>query len=506
MAPLTYAHERSWSSEQREEVEAALLARDTVAHAAVVAREDRPGEPRLVAYVVPRVPRADVSRHVEKWRAVYDSMYGATDPGSVDTGGVEDDFTGWNSSYTREPIPLEQMRAWRASAVARVRGLGARRVLEVGVGSGLLLGPLAPECQEYWGTDFSGPVIERLARQVASDPRLRDRVALRCLPADADEGLPTGHFDTVVLNSVVQYFPDAGYLSAVLEVALARLAPGGRIVLGDVRNLGTLRQFLTAVQYAQRPDGDPAAIRTAVARALAGESELCLDPGFFAEWAGAHRDVAAVDVRLKPGADGNELTRHRYEVVLHKRGTGAAHVVDVSRVPTVVWGTDVADVAGLEDELARHEGGFRVSRIPNGRLAREAAECGVPATGGETSLDPAVLESWSAQHGRTVLCTWSAEAPGWFEAVFVPADGTGRYGGVYRPLDTRARALANVPVASRKASRLPGALRRDLADELPAHLVPDDVVVLARLPLDARGGVDRAALPAPERTDGEQRR
>jgi ubiquinone/menaquinone biosynthesis C-methylase UbiE len=75
---------------------------------------------------------------------------------------LEEDFGGWNSSYTGAPIPLEQMREWRAAAVNRIMALQPRRVLEIGVGSGLLLAQLAPDCVEYWGTDFSAPTIQTL--------------------------------------------------------------------------------------------------------------------------------------------------------------------------------------------------------------------------------------------------------------------------------------------------------------------------------------------------------
>nr|AGS49514.1 long-chain-fatty-acid--CoA ligase [uncultured bacterium esnapd7] len=476
------------------EIEAALRRRDGVAQAVVVARADRRGGRRLAAYVVPEVPEgsdADITAHVEKWRAIYDSMY---DESGVDTE-IRDDFTGWNSSYTREPIPLAEMRQWRDAVVDRVRGLGARRILEIGVGSGLLLGPLAPDAEEYWGTDFSEPVVERLLAQTGADPKLAGKVSLRCQPADVADGLPAEFFDTVVLNSVVQYFPDARYLARVLDVALDRLAPGGRILVGDVRNHATLRHLLTAVHHARHPEDRPSVVRAEVERAVLTEKELVVDPGFFTEWAQAHRDVVAVDVRLKPGAHHNELTRHRYEVVLHKQASQPLHLADVR---TVNWGSDVPGLPDLETALAERGRHLRLARIPNARLVSEAAEGGVPA---QESLDPHELETWGKERGLAVHCTWSAEEPGWFEAVIVPEGSARCVDGVYRPAGTRP--LVNAPAAARTVTRLPSWLREELVAELPEDLVPADILVVERIPLTPNGKIDRAALPDTDPDDGQ---
>ena len=77
---------------------------------------------------------------------------------------------------------------------------------------------------------------------------LAEKVELQAQPADDFTGLPEGTFDTVVVNSVVQYFPSADYLTAVLRGALERLAPGGVIFVGDVRNLRLLRVLRAAIE------------------------------------------------------------------------------------------------------------------------------------------------------------------------------------------------------------------------------------------------------------------
>ena len=57
-------------------------------------------------------------------------------------------------------------------------GLGARRVLEVGCGTGLLFTRLAPECHSYLGLDFSAPVLAQLQAYLDTRPDLA-HVALR---------------------------------------------------------------------------------------------------------------------------------------------------------------------------------------------------------------------------------------------------------------------------------------------------------------------------------------
>ncbi|MEU3606827.1 amino acid adenylation domain-containing protein [Streptomyces sp. NPDC035033] len=502
------------------EVEAVLAAHPEVARAAAVVREDRPGDRRLVAYVVPDADGAspDTGREndrIDAWRDLYDSVYAASEP--VPFG---EDFASWNSSYDGRPLPLDQMREWRDRTVERIRELRPRRVLEIGVGTGLLLSRLAAGCETYWGTDISPSVIGTLRGHVAADPELAGRVRLSVRPAHDTDGLPEDHFDVVVLNSVVQYFPHAGYLERVLAGALRLLAPGGAVFLGDVRDLRLQRTFATGVQAARgRAGTHPDELRRAVEHAVLLEKELLVDPDFFTVLQDRLPDLAAHTVQVKRGRSHNEMTRYRYDVVLRKRGAPDHGVTETARLPWPADGT-----AGLAALLAgERPAAVRVTAVPNARTAAEAALARAlrdgtlpPAasapedTGGAGGVEPEDLYDLAAAHGYRAWVTCSASDPHALEAVFadpaaVPAarPGAGPPAGLYRPAvapSSRAAlsSFTNSPLTARDPGALVARLREHLRERLPASMVPSAFVPLNALPLTPNRKLDRAALPAPD--------
>ena len=193
------------------------------------------------------------------------------------------DVVGWNSSYTGQPIAAGQMRIWVEETVARPRapcspaGCWRLAVARVAIdppgcdlrelcGTGLLRGGADAARQDTWRAGANG------ARGVASGAGAR----LSFLEDDS--------VDLVILNSVVQYFPDVDYLLDVLAEAVRVTRRGGHVFVGDVRSLPLARcvpHFGAVVSVRRR---DAAGRSAATDRpAQRSEKELVIDPALFSE-------------------------------------------------------------------------------------------------------------------------------------------------------------------------------------------------------------------------------
>jgi amino acid adenylation domain-containing protein len=483
------------------EVENALLACPQVTMAAAAVDNTDNGS-HLVAYIT--LEHASTAAHdsaiVEQWQNVYDELYRA----EVTVSGLGTDFRGWNSSYTGDPIPLEEMAQWRRTTVDRILALRPRRVLEIGVGSGLVLSQIAPKCAEYWGTDFSTSTIQTLRSAVAAQS-WADRVQLRAQPAAVAEGLPEGHFDVVILNSVIQYFPSTRYLGEVLAVAVRSLASGGTLFIGDVRNHSLQGAFQTGVVLARGTAANAAEIRHRVRRAMLGEAELLLAPEFFTNWAAEQPSVAGLDIEVKRGSADNELTRYRYDVTIH---TTPTPVRSLATAPTWEWTTQCAGLCGLHDQLiSQRPAAVRITEIPRaGVIAdvgiEQALAAGLPlanalaqTTATPNAVTPEQLHRLGETTGYHVAVTWGGE-PGTLDAVFTAPADAGHISALtdlYLPsIGAHQRsAHANDPHTNTKIA----AVRQRLSARLPDYMVPAQIVVLDEFPLTSSGKVDRKALP-----------
>jgi len=502
------------------EIETTLRSHPGVREAVVLAREDIPGDPRVVAYIVPKssssdAPEAETSaEYVDGWKTIFDETYAQ----AAEAPDRSFNIIGWNSSYTGKPIPPEEMRVWVDTTVGRILALHPHRVWEIGCGTGLLLHRLAPNCDHYFATDYSANVVKALQQQIAVSDTLAQRVVLRQGNADDFAGIAGESFDVVILNSVVQYFPSIQYLIRVLEGVVRAVKPGGAVFLGDIRNEPLLKAFHASVQLEQAPAWLPCAdLWPRIQRAVRQEKELAINPGFFNALRKHLPAIAQVEIQLKRGPHHNELSMFRYDVVLR---AGAA-VKTTENGSHLDWQQHRLSVSSLRRYLEEERPeALTVTGVPNARLHREIklleilASAEYPATAGElrealradsaaNAIEPEDLWTIGESRGYNVQVRWSeGDGMGSCDVAYLrrerdAGEGADCVFGFSGDLSNSKplSAYANNPLQSALGDKLVPELRGLAEKQLPEYMVPSTFMLLDAIPLSPNGKVDRKALP-----------
>ena len=486
------------------EVEAALRTHERVQDALVMVHEQA-GQKQLLGYVISRQVEAEQAQasHIAQWQQLYDSTYAQ---GSASSGDFN--IVGWNSSYTGGPIAAGQMRLWVEETVARLRALQPRRVLEIGCGTGLLLIRLAGTCESYVGLDFSAGVLAQLGGYLAGREGM-GHVVLRQGLAHELSFLGDDSVDLVILNSVVQYFPDVDYLLEVLSEAVRVAQRGGHIFIGDVRSLPLLEAFHTSVQLYRAPGetrlGD---LQQRIGQAQRSEKELVIDPALFNELGRRWEKLGRVEAALKAGPYDNELSRFRYDVTLRLGAKEALLPPErwLAWDEVGAWRQALEKALALQPESPVVVRGIRDGRVAGAveavRLLHDPGSClsdvgGLAAAVARVSgEDPDAVMGLARRLG-VVFCWQGLDADGVYDVVFNPrwrsVEGTK---GVAEGPRGYYRRYGNVPSRGLGDVELGRVLRGYLQQSLPEYMVPSAIMVVESWPLTPNGKLDRQALTA----------
>ena len=524
------------------EIEALLAQHPAVRETVVIAHEQLSGDSgaelgkpplriqdrRLVAYVTPNIQYSSSQEQMQQmqlpdeqvlqWQMLYEETYSQPAPHADPTFNI----VGWNSSYTGQPLPAEQIREWVDDRVERILTLQPQRVLEIGCGTGLLLFRLAPHCTEYWGTDFSQVSLDYIRQQLVNQ-ELPQVTLLQKMATDF-KGVEAEAFDAVILNSVVQYFPSIDYLLQVIEGAVEAIAQGGFIFLGDVRSLPLLQTFHASVQlYQAEASLSKEQLQQRVQTQMFEETELVIDPAFFTALKQRFPKIGRVQIQLPRGRHHNEMTQFRYNVILHIESIslvpGGHKAPPLPTHSWLDWSKDKLTVSAVRQQLVETQPEILgITQIPNARVmsALKAAQwlssTEEPRTVGQfrevlpelsSGVDP---EDWTLDEELpyTLDISWSASGGGEkYDVVYTRHQSLWETGALL-PIANQNNPLrpwhnyANNPLQAKFACKLVPQLRMYLAEKLPDYMVPSSFIVLEALPLTPNGKVNRRALRAPD--------
>jgi SAM-dependent methyltransferase len=449
------------------------------------------------------------NNQIRKWRKSYDlsqlTKDAAAAPFAFNT-------AGWNSSYTRQLIPPDDMREWVQTTVERISSLGLTEVLEIGCGTGLLLLRLAPACQRYVGVDFSASVLMRLREQLVQREDIREKVDLLERSAANFDGFAENSFSTVILNSVAQHFPSQAYLNRVMENAIRVVKPGGHLFVGDQRSLPLLEAYALSVEAFEAPPTLPAAeLRSRVYKRVQHEQQLVPSPSYFLSLKQRLPKVSRVQIFPRRGVRDNEMTRFRYDAIL-SIGSDSAQTTRIPFLdpPARGWGLD--EMRSLL--VARSSQAVGFARVGNSRVEKDvqllsrlastdpATVLGELRNGIDQAelhgIHPEAIFRIAVEAGHDVALSWAGCDPnGSYDAAFVRKSSPNyKISTVEWPQP--------VPADFVLFTNAPGQveIRRKLLSELVSHcqsrlgneLVPGTLYVVDSIPHKTDGNVDCEAL------------
>lgn len=513
------------------DIEAAISQHPSIRDAVIIAKEDGSGSKRLVAYVVPKDLGSGIEpselieqaykEQIQQWQNVWSETYSQSVGQSFNNDPIFNS-SGWNNSFTGLPMPVEEVREWVDCTVERILTLRPKRVLEIGCGMGLLLFRIAPQCTHYFGTDISAEAITHIRQQLNKTDQDWSHLTVCQGAAHELERFEPRTFDTVVINSVVQYFPSVDYLVQVLEKIVELVKPGGRIFIGDVRNLQLLEAFHTGIQLNHAQASlSISKFRHKIRERVTQDRELVLCPKFFLALKKHIPRITQVQTQLKQGSSNNELIRFRFDVVLD---------IEVPSFPSIEsdlldWQQQQLSILGLRQLLQEQQPAMlKITNVPDSRVLLEVKASELLAGNHDLDNLKTVKNLWDAlpQASMTsgvhpeIFWRLSQELPYNTHITLSEEGTTGCYDVVLRhiaattqeyllPLSKQTveskswSIYANSPLQTNAKNSFVPRLRAFLKNKLPDYMIPSAFVVMEKLPLTPNGKIDRRSLPEPKK-------
>jgi amino acid adenylation domain-containing protein/thioester reductase-like protein len=468
------------------EIEAKMAEHPCVRSAVATTLSIGGGDAKLLAYYVrdPELPLSN-DQHTDEWCQIFDFIHDSN----------ETKFAGWHDSVEGKPLAEDEMTSWHEATLSRLSEIINRRpksapgprILEIGCGTGLVLLNLAPRCTRYDATDISPVLVERLRREC----EIKGLTECDIVISQASEACFFDRdYDIVILNSVVQYFPNSTYLTRAIRNAWERVADGGVLFLGDMRALNLHDPFLYEIAakkaklFGSSPTGE-------LLRLRAQENELLVNPSALALLAQDLPGFGGIHTSPKFEGIPNEVTRFRFDATI--RRAKRPSVAPVSWEHNKTW--TLEQIEALAKRSIAEKQWIGVTALPNSWI-----------TGSTRSdeVNPASVVRTAQTAGADCSLSWRSARPnGAFDAVFGLA--------LHEPCaidfpesEVDSEPLTNTPASRKVLATEVSSIRTHLMACLPTYLTPAQITPISELPLTSHDKVDRAALPVSQTIYGKR--
>ncbi len=216
-------------------------------------------------------------------------------------------MSGWCNSYNNNEFSGDELKEYVDNSRNKLDMYinPDSKILEVGIGSGMIAMQLAPLCNTYAGCDISEIVLGKL--DGIAKERGINNLQLYNYAADEIDKIPD-KFDIILMSSVTEYFSGYNYLRKVIERCIGQINGKGVVLFADIFDSDKKEDYRESVyQYAKANPG--------VRYKRDFSHELFIPHEYWKDIANQFPQITKTVISDKIGRYKNEINQFRYDVI-----------------------------------------------------------------------------------------------------------------------------------------------------------------------------------------------